>query len=223
MRKLKEDEIELRVGTCTNKGFSLLLYKTARVDRQILDEEYGIMNWQCDYKVINDNLYCGIGVYDKEKDDWIWKWDCGTESYTEKEKGEASDSFKRAGFKWGIGTALYTSPFIWHTGDVETKNERYIPKINISQLNVKEIEYKDDKISKLVIERKGVEFFKWEIDDKGDDLISTDEMTAFNLMIIKYEKDPEDVCKYFKIKDVNDMTKKQFAEFKKICEKGSGE
>ena len=34
-------------------------------------------------------------------------------SYTEKEKGQASDSFKRACFNWGIGRELYTAPFIW--------------------------------------------------------------------------------------------------------------
>jgi hypothetical protein len=28
-------------------------------------------------------------------------------------KGEASDAFKRACFKWGLGRELYTAPFIW--------------------------------------------------------------------------------------------------------------
>ncbi|NOW12590.1 hypothetical protein B0H35_000004 [Clostridium acetobutylicum] len=44
---------------------------------------------------------------------WISKQDVGTESNTEKEKGQASDSFKRACFNFGIGRELYTSPFIW--------------------------------------------------------------------------------------------------------------
>jgi len=43
----------------------------------------------------------------------IAKQDVGTESYTEKEKGQASDSFKRACVNWGIGRELYSAPFIW--------------------------------------------------------------------------------------------------------------
>ena len=38
---------------------------------------------------------------------------CEVESNTEKEKGQASDAFKRAGFNVGIGRELYTGPFIY--------------------------------------------------------------------------------------------------------------
>ena len=128
MRTLKPEEIEVRVGQVgqnkkTGKGYaSLLLYKTSRTDMQILDETFGAMNWQKDYKEIKGNLYCGVGVWDEQKQTWIWKWDCGTESNTEKEKGEASDAFKRAcvnvsdgkhsagGVCGGIGRELYTAP-----------------------------------------------------------------------------------------------------------------
>lgn len=115
MRNLKEDEIECKIATIKkNKGLTLLLYKTARTDTLILDETFGQMNWQCDYKEIKGNMYCGISVYDKEKCQWVSKWDCGVESaFGDKQKGEASDAFKRAGFKWGIGIELYTAPFIW--------------------------------------------------------------------------------------------------------------
>lgn len=112
MRPLRADETELRIGTVGAKGVSLLIYKNARVDMTILDEEFA-GKWQRDHKEIKGNLYCGIGVYSEQIHDWVWKWDCGTESYTEKEKGEASDSFKRAGFNWGIGRELYTAPFIF--------------------------------------------------------------------------------------------------------------
>lgn len=125
-RPLKPEEIDVRVGGVYEKGVTLLLYKDARVDMAILDETVGEANWQRDHKEVKGNLYCGIGIRsclvdDKitATDEWVWKWDCGTESYTEKEKGEASDSFKRAGFNWGIGRELYTSPFIWV--DAETK------------------------------------------------------------------------------------------------------
>ena len=62
MRKLKADEIECRIAQVTAKGCSLLLYKTARVDRAILDEEFGAMNWQNDFKVIDGKMYGGIGI-----------------------------------------------------------------------------------------------------------------------------------------------------------------
>ena len=112
-RDIRADEIDLRVGTVTPTGYTLLLYKNARVDMAMLDETIGSGNWQRDHKEVKGNLFCGIGIWDETKNQWIWKWDCGVESFTEKEKGEASDSFKRAGFNWGIGRELYTAPFIW--------------------------------------------------------------------------------------------------------------
>jgi hypothetical protein len=102
MRKLKADEIECRVAQVSAKGCTLLLYKTARVDRAILDEMYTACGWQNDFKVIDGKMYGGIGVRienDNGTSEWVWKWDCGTESNTEAEKGQASDCFKRAGFK----------------------------------------------------------------------------------------------------------------------------
>ena len=101
-RGLRPDEIDVRVGSVSAKGVSLLLYKDARCDMNILDETYGVEGWQRKHEVINGNLYCGIGIYNKDINEWVWKWDCGTESYTEKEKGEASDSFKRAAFNIGM-------------------------------------------------------------------------------------------------------------------------
>ena len=112
-RDLKADEIECRISTVKDKGLSLLLYKDARVDQNILDETVGAENWERDHKELKGNIYCGISIWDGSKKMWVTKWDAGAESYTEKEKGEASDSFKRAGFNWGIGRELYTSPFIW--------------------------------------------------------------------------------------------------------------
>lgn len=113
MRPLRPDEIEVRIGQIYSGGCSMLLYKNARVDMAVLDELYGPTGWQRDHKEVKGNMYCGIGIWDDEKACWVWKWDAGTESNTEKEKGEASDSFKRAGTNWGIGRELYTSPFIW--------------------------------------------------------------------------------------------------------------
>lgn len=109
-RFLTADEIECRVALCSDKGVQLLLYKTARTDAALLDEVYPDA-WQNDFKVIDGKMYGGIGI--KVNSEWLWRWDCGTESNMEAEKGEASDAFKRAGVKWGIGAELYSSPFIW--------------------------------------------------------------------------------------------------------------
>lgn len=124
-RKLKSSEIDARVATVTAKGCSLLLYKDARVDQKVLDETVGAFNWERSHEVIDGNLYCTVRIYDDDRKMWVAKQDVGTESYTEKEKGQASDSFKRACFNWGIGRELYTAPFIWISeGDckIEPKN-----------------------------------------------------------------------------------------------------
>lgn len=114
-RDLRADEIEVRVQQCKENGVSLLLYKDARCDMNILDEVVGPQNWQRSHEVINGNLYCNVSIYIEFPIEcqWVTKQDCGTESNTEKEKGEASDSFKRACVNWGIGRELYTAPFIW--------------------------------------------------------------------------------------------------------------
>lgn len=115
-RFLTADEIEVKVKQVKENGLVCLLYKTARTDMDLLDETVGTDNWTNDYREIKGNLYAGIGIRQKD-DTWVWKWDCGIESREDGEgnekKGEASDSFKRAGFRWGIGRELYTSPFIW--------------------------------------------------------------------------------------------------------------
>ena len=112
-RDLRSDEIDVRIAQVKENGVSLLLYKDARVDQNILDETITPFYWQREHKELKGNIYCGISIFDKENKQWVTKWDCGKESFTEAEKGEASDSFKRAGFNWGIGRELYTAPFIW--------------------------------------------------------------------------------------------------------------
>lgn len=110
-RKLYAEEIECRVAQVTDKGASLVLYKDARVDQRILDEEVGAFNWQRHHS--RDNANCIVAIKNPETGEWIEKEDTGTESYMDAEKGLASDSFKRACFNWGIGRELYTAPFIW--------------------------------------------------------------------------------------------------------------
>ena len=119
-RPLVADEIDCRISTIKDKdgkptGLSLLLYKDARCDQNILDETVTPMNWKREHT--RDNRNCIVSIWDKEKQQWISKEDTGTESNTEKEKGLASDSFKRACFNWGIGRELYSAPFIWIPAD----------------------------------------------------------------------------------------------------------
>jgi hypothetical protein len=120
-RLLTANDIECKVKKVTEKGAILLLYKTARTDMDLLDEAVGAENWECDYREIKGNLYCGIGIRKDEAAPFVWKWDCGIESREDDEgnqkKGEASDAFKRAGFKWGVGRELYTAPFIFIPAD----------------------------------------------------------------------------------------------------------
>ena len=143
-RDLRADEIDCRVATCNQNGVSLLLYKDARCDMNILDETVGSMNWQ--RKHTRDNANCTVEIWDADKNQWISKEDTGTESYTEKEKGQASDSFKRACFNWGIGRELYTAPFIWVNAS----------DCNMKQNNGKWTTYDRFEVDSITIENKRI-------------------------------------------------------------------
>ena len=157
-RDLRADEIECRVGNTKRKnpsqpksesnpvvGFQLLLYKNARVDANVLDETVGPFNWTKEYYQVKNTMFCKVGIKDKDTGEWVFKSDAGDDDFqTEQIKGEASDSFKRAAFAWGLGRKnLYYGPFIW------LKCENGINEF--SKLYVKEIAYKDSIISKLII------------------------------------------------------------------------
>ena len=106
-------QIDFRVQSINKGGYATILaYKDARVDMQRLDDVVGAEYWQKRYEIVNGNLFCSIGIYNKEIKEWIWKQDVGTESNVDKEKGQASDAFKRACFNWGIGRELYEYPLI---------------------------------------------------------------------------------------------------------------
>lgn len=154
-RDLRADEIDIRVGTVNEKGVTLLLYKDARVDMDILDETVGSGNWQRTHEVINGNLFCNVGI--KLDGEWIYKQDVGVESYTEKEKGQASDSFKRACVNWGIGRELYTAPFIWiKAGDVNIIKGKDGKPTTRDKFFVEKISIKDKKIMGIAIRNKNV-------------------------------------------------------------------
>lgn len=162
-RLLRADEIECRQGQWNKEKtrYSVLLYKTARTDMDILDEIFGSENWKTTHYEVKGKDFCMIEVrvkfshktgetsYGKEVEDfnyeWVGKSDCGSESNIEAQKGESSDAFKRAGFQWGIGRELYSAPQIWLDKSV-----------NAWDLKVEQIEYdENDKICTLVLSSKG--------------------------------------------------------------------
>ena len=159
IRTLRADEIECRVQQIKSNGCSLLLYKDARCDMRILDELFGVFGWEREHQVIDGNLYCTVRIWDEMHNRWVSKQDVGTESMTEKQKGQASDSFKRACFNLGIGRELYSAPFIWiklNPDEIKQEGSKY--KLNFGvEFQVKEIGYSEKKeINKLVIvDKKG--------------------------------------------------------------------
>ena len=143
-RNLNADEIEIRVGNVAKDKtwISLLLYQNSRVAMDLLDEVVGKENWKREHS--RDNANCTISIWDKEKQQWVGKEDTGVESFSDKEKGLASDSFKRSAVNWGIGRSLYSAPNIYLYGNSDQlKDVKY---------SVKEIGYdENDKINRLVI------------------------------------------------------------------------
>jgi hypothetical protein len=114
---------------------------------RLLDEVYGPSNWQRTHEMIGGNLFCRVSIWDEEKKTWVSKMDVGTESYTEKEKGQASDSFKRACVSVGIGRELYTAPFIWIGASKvnikkKDKEDRFI---TYDKFRVNSISYNDNR------------------------------------------------------------------------------
>lgn len=161
-RTLKANEIDVRVGQVTSKGAILLLYKDARCDMNILDETVGAENWQREHYEVKGNMFCRVGLFIKTLSgvpQWVFKSDCGTESNTEKEKGEASDSFKRACVNWGIGRELYTAPTILAKCETEKDGNRYKLKDPYAfyGCRVADIKYNEAReiVSVKIVNRKG--------------------------------------------------------------------
>lgn len=163
---LTKDQIEVRVGQMTAKGCSLLLYKTARTDAEILDKIVGAGNWQKKFYTLQgvgmgdkerSIVVCSVGIYDDDKHEWVWKDDSGAESQVEQDKGVCSDAFKRAsgGSCWGIGRELYYTGFLF--AKVHTKKKEsgrgYELVDEYLRFEVKSIEWNEKPLSlkKLVI------------------------------------------------------------------------
>lgn len=153
---LTANDIEVKIKKVTKTSALALLYKTARIDMKMLDDRFGATGWQDKYEEIKGNLYCFIGVWNDKINDFVWKGDCGIESREDEEgnqkKGEASDAFKRAGFKWGIGRELYTAPTLWLNVETESDGKKYQLKDKFATFHCTKIEYNaNDEIVKVII------------------------------------------------------------------------
>lgn len=165
-RTLKSDEIDVRVGTINEEGATLLLYKDARADMQLLDEA-GV-KWKREHQTINNNnLFCTVSIWDNDIQQWVSRQDVGVESQAEATKGEASDSFKRACFNWGIGRELYSAPFTWISSDKYTsfKNPKTGKLGTYDKFSVSHIAYDEEsrEIIQLVVsnDKTNREVFTW--------------------------------------------------------------
>ena len=233
-RTLKANEIDVRVAQIDKNWCTLLLYKDARVDMNILDETVGSMNWQKKY--LRDNANCIVSIWDDEKKQWIEKEDTGTESFTEAEKGLASDSFKRACFNWGIGRELYTAPtiFIFPRKDMAKQNEDEEPKEFFEGKNgkyqtktrfyVDYIDYDNNRnIQNLIIrDHKGNSRFE-QLTDEMQELINKQFIKLKQLIEANEDKDDNfdraEFYKYFKVDSDNKLSIKQRELAIKLLEK----
>lgn len=219
-RKLTANDVEARVQSCDENGFILLLYKNARCDMNILDETVGAENWQREHYECKGNLFCRVGI--KTESDWVWKADCGTESNTEKEKGESSDSFKRACFNWGIGRELYTAPKTKIKGHTKKINRNgkdvYVPEYYAFDVVKMEVsEDKPRKITALTITGKSMQdgYHEDVIFDWADKNVVQAQPKAEPKATVKQigliedlytDAEMEEICKWAKVDDLRDLT-----------------
>ena len=160
-RPLDASDIEVRVQSATENGVSLLLYKDARCDMRILDEVVGADSWQCRYRECKGNLFCEVGIRGDDNQ-WVWKEDVGIPSNMESEKGEASDAFKRACFKWGIGRELYTAPFIFiRIGDCNIGRNKNGKPACYDRFSVASINTEDGCITDITIRNDSLGRIVW--------------------------------------------------------------
>ena len=119
----KEIDFKWRVQSANQYGASCVAYIDSRQVQDLLDEVCGAGNWQSRFVDVKGNLFCEIGI--KIDGEWVWKSDCGVESNIEKEKGESSDSFKRAAVMWGVGRFLYSKKVV--KLPTKQENNKWIP------------------------------------------------------------------------------------------------
>ena len=213
-RLLKPKDISCRVQSINEKGLTLLLYVTSRAGQNLLDEKYGSLGWQDSYREIGGELFCTISAWDNEKKQWVSKEDVGTASYTEKEKGRASDAFKRACVKHGIARELYSAPFIWIAAkqcEIKLVKDKYTTR---DKFYVKDITYNAaGEIDSLKIMNQNMDVV-FEQFPSGN--ISDIQRTALLKTMEQAGVSLNEILDKCSIKDLRDMDQNQYS---KICNK----
>ena len=208
-RFLNADEIECRVAQVSKNGsLMLLLYKDARVDQRILDETLGIFGWQREHQIIGNNLYCTVSVRNPETGEWIKKQDVGVESYTEKEKGQASDSFKRACFNLGIGRELYTAPTIWvNKGNYNESTNREGKTTTFDRFAVKSIGYAPNgNITQLEIVNTNLNKTVFTFGTKEEKALSKKDLTILINTWVSAGGTEENLLSFCRVQNKSDIT-----------------
>lgn len=151
---LRPEDVEVRVATTKNGKTTLLLYQDSRCAMRALDKQFGSFGWQMDYKVVGDQIYGTLSIYDEEKGIWVSKSDTGDKSNISEDKGQSSDILKRCAVRWGFARELYTTP------KIVVDDDGY----GCSGYKVSEINYDSNRnITHLVIaNRFNKEVFRWE-------------------------------------------------------------
>ena len=205
-RLLKAEEIECRMGNWNKDKtrYTVLLYKTSRTDMDILDEVFGIDNWQVDYQMIGEMLFCTISVWSEQRGCWVRKSSNGTEGNIEADKSKASDAYKRAGFMVGIGRELYSAPQIWLDSSISPYD-----------LEVNQIEYDEsDKICTLVLSAKGKTVYQFRngkgVAEKKEAPQGVDHDTLERIrdIVAKLEfegKNLDDILKFYGVKTIGEI------------------
>mgnify|MGYP007022358488 CR=1 FL=1 len=173
MRTLKANEIEVRVGhkVKNTNNVSMLLYIDSRAVTKYLDEWVGPFNWQTEFNTAGPLVVGKLGIWDDNKQQWVWKSDTGSESNIEAEKGLISDTYKRLLSRWGV-TELYTAP------DIVLPDDGY----NNSGYKVSEIDYDENRniIHLVITNRFGKELFRWDIGNKTTPIVKTTPKAVIN-------------------------------------------
>lgn len=222
-RALRADEVECRIATIRENGCSLLLYKDARCDMNILDETVGMENWQRSHELINGNLFCNVSI--KCGNEWITKQDVGKESYAEKEKGQASDAFKRACFNWGIGRELYTAPFIWiNANDVNITEEKgksvtydrfEVTKLATEKGKIIQLEIKNTKTHKVVFKFGS----PYQQASDSEPTITSEQVGKLKVEMLRTGATEDYICKYYGLNKFLDMSQSQYVNAMEMFQK----
>lgn len=154
---LQPEDIEVRMGNKVKDtdNVAMLLYQDSRCTARNLDKQFGPFGWQIDYKVVGEQIYGTLSIWDETKQQWISKSDTGDKSNISEDKGQSSDILKRCAVRWGFGTELYTSP------KIVVPNDGY----NCSGYKVSEIEYNANReiIHLVIVNRFNKEVFRWDM------------------------------------------------------------